>query len=209
MRAERDKQKTHLRVCQDCDLLQNIPELQVGQVIRCARCHSVLEKKRYHSLDRSLALALTGLILFVLSNIFPLLTLKAQGVAFDANLLAASIELFRIDRPFLGILVFLTTIVIPLFSLLGMLFVFMSVKMDWHNDYVGPIFRYLHSTEVWGMLEVFLLAIMVAGVKLADLAEVIPGISLYSFFALILVLAMLGSTLSPDEIWDHEREVLS
>lgn len=209
MREERDKQKTHLRVCQDCDLLQKIPELQAGQVIRCARCRSVLEKKRYHSLDRSLALALTGLILFFLSNLFPLLTLKAQGVAFDANLIAASIELFRIDRPFLSILVFATTIVVPLFSLLGMLFVFMSVKMHWHSEYIGPIFRYLHSTEIWGMLEVFLLAIMVAGVKLADLAEVLPGISLYSFFALILVLAMLGSTLSPDEIWDHEREALS
>lgn len=209
MQKERDKPKTHLRVCQDCDLLQKIPALQVGQVIRCARCKSVLEKKRYRSLDRSLALTLTGLILFFLSNIFPLLTLKAQGLAFDANLISTSIELFRIDRPFLSILVFITTIVVPLFSLLGMMFVFVSVKMHWHNEYIGPVFRYLHSTQVWGMLEVFLLAIIVAGVKLADLAEVIPGISLYSFFALILVLAMLGSTLSPDEIWDHEREALS
>ncbi|CAA6808999.1 MAG: Paraquat-inducible protein A [uncultured Thiotrichaceae bacterium] len=206
MREERDKQKAHLRVCGECDLLQKTPELQAGQLIRCVRCQSIIEKKRYHSLDRSLALVLTGLILFFLSNMFPLLTLKAQGVEFDTNLIASSIELLRIDRPFLAILVFVTTIVVPMFSLFGMLFVFMSVKMRWHNEYVGPIFRYLHNTQVWGMLEVFLLAIMVAGVKLADLAEVIPGISLYSFFALILVLATLGSTLSPDEIWDHERE---
>ena len=194
-----------IRACQDCDLLQTIPVLQEGETARCIRCHSILDKRRKNSLDRSLALALTGLILFVLSNLYPLLSLKSQGLAQEGTLFSASISLFENGRPLLAILVFFTTIAFPLFSLLGMIYMLASVKFHRKGRLVSPVFRFLHSTEIWGMLEVFLLAIMVAGVKLGDLAEVIPGISLYSFILLVLTLAALSLSLNPNDIWHQEQ----
>ncbi len=196
-----------LKICHDCDLIQEIPLLSEGKTARCLRCHSTLEKHRINSLNRSLALALTGIILFILSNLFPLLSLKAAGLSLDSTLLSTSIELFLIDRPFLSILVLFTTIIFPALSLMGMVYVLGSVKIGHESHHIGPIFRFLRSTEVWGMLEVFLLAIIVAGVKLGDLAEVIPGISLYSFFALIVILALLSSTLDPDDVWQHQARI--
>ncbi|MEE9303695.1 MAG: paraquat-inducible protein A [Thiotrichaceae bacterium] len=193
-----------MKICHDCDLIQEIPLLIEGQTARCIRCDSILEKHRINSLNRSLALAMTGVILFILSNLFPLLSLKAGGLALDSTLFSTSVELFLIGRPFLSILVFFTTIIFPALSLMGMVYVLGSVKLGYVSHRIGPVFRFLRSTEVWGMLEVFLLAIIVAGVKLGDLAEVIPGISLYSFFALIVILALLSSTLDPDDVWHHQ-----
>lgn len=197
-------QQASLKVCHDCDLVQETPPVLPGEIARCIRCQAILERHRTNSLDRSLALALTGFILFIMSNLFPLLSLKAGGLELDSTLLSSSIELFRIERPFLALLVFFTTILFPLISLSGMVFVLGSVKIGHNSHWIGPIFRFLHSTEVWGMLEVFLLAIIVAGVKLGDIAEIIPGISLYSFFALVFVLAMLSSTLDPSDVWQHQ-----
>ena len=206
MQGEKHKHTQRvLRICHDCDLIQEIPPLKAGKTARCIRCHSILERHRTNSLDRSLALALTGIILFILSNLFPLLSLKAGGVALDSTLLSSSIELFRIDRPLLSLLVFFTTILFPALSLAGMVYVLGSVKLGHNSQWIGPIFRFLRSTDVWGMLEVFLLAIIVAGVKLGDLAEIIPGISLYSFFALVIILALLSSTLDPDDVWQHQE----
>lgn len=207
MPSEKSKQAhKRLRICHDCDLIQQIPVLQIRQTARCIRCGSVLERHRPNSLNRSLALAITGIILFLLSNLFPLLSLKAQGISLDSTLFSASVELFLIDRPFLAILVFFTTIAFPSFSLSGMVYVLASVKFNYHNKNIGPLFRFLKSTEIWGMLEVFLLAIIVAGVKLGDLAEVIPGISLYSFFALVFVLAFLGKSMNPNDVWEHQEK---
>ena len=197
-----------IRICHDCDLIQEAPLLHQGKTARCIRCNSILERHRINSLNRSLALAITGIILFVLSNLFPLLSLKAGGLELDSNLLSSSIELFRIDRPFLALLVFFTTILFPVVSLAGMVYILGSVKIGHNSRWIGPIFRFLHSTEVWGMLEVFLLAIIVAGVKLGDIAEIIPGTSLYSFFALVVILAMLSSSLDPDDVWQHQEITL-
>jgi len=195
-----------LKICHDCDLIQEIPALKEGTTARCLRCNFILERHRVNSLNRSLALALTGTILFMLSNLFPLLTIKAGGLSLDSTLFSTSIELFRINRPFLSILVFFTTIVFPALSLAGILYLLGSVKLGHNSPWVGPIYRFLRSTEIWGMLEVFLLAIIVAGVKLGDTADIIPGISLYSFFTLVVILALLSSSLDPNDIWRHQEE---
>ncbi len=207
MQGESTNNEKVLKICHDCDLIQEIPLLGKRKTARCIRCHSILEKHRVNSLNRSLSLAMTGVILFLLSNLFPLLSLKAGGLALDSTLFSTSVELFQIDRPFLAILVFFTTIVFPALSLMGMVYVLGSVKLGHNSHRIGPIFRFLRSTEVWGMLEVFLLAIIVAGVKLGDIAEVIPGISLYSFFMLIVILALLSATLDPDDVWRHQEGV--
>ena len=195
----------YLRVCVHCDLVQEIPSLKEGQRVVCGRCKTVLAKHTRNSLNRSLALAITGIVLFLITNMFPILTLKAQGVMVDSSLLAASIELYKIDRPFLSILVFFTTLVFPLLSLMGIIYVLGSIRFGWNARHMAPIYRFLDNSEIWGMLEVFLLAVIVAGVKLGDLAEVIIGPSLYSFFALIIIMAMLGMTLNPEDVWKHRR----
>lgn len=193
--------ETFLRVCQDCDLVQNVPKLLDNQVAHCLRCHSVLEKRKKDSLNRSLALVLTGIILFILSNLFPLMTIKAQGLTYDGTLLSASLELYQHEQPWLALLVFFTTFVFPIISLIGTLFVLLATKLRYQSTFISSLFRFLHSTEIWGMLEVFMLALLVAGVKLGDLADIIVGLSLYSFICLIIVLSFLSLSLNPNTIW--------
>lgn len=201
-----DQPETFLRVCQDCDLVQAVPKLRDNQVARCLRCNSILETRKKNSLNRSLALVLAGLMLFVLSNLYPLLSLKAQGIAYDGTLLSASWELYQKDRPWLALLVFFTTFVFPAISLLGTLFVLVATKLRYRSAFTSSLFRFLHSTEIWGMLEVFMLAILVAGVKLGDLADIIVGISLYSFICLIIVLSFLSISLNPNTIWHPDGQ---
>jgi paraquat-inducible protein A len=206
MQGENTSNNSFLRICHDCDLIQEIPPVDKGHIARCLRCSAILERHRVNSLDRSLALAMTGIILFIMSNLFPLLSLKAGGLALESTLLSTSFELFKIDRPLLSILVLFTTNIFPALSLTGTIYLLGSVKLGLSSPFVGSVFRFLHSTEIWGMLEVFLLAIIVAGVKLGDIAEIIPGTSLYSFFALIFVLTLLSSSLDPYDIWQHQEE---
>ena len=194
------------RACHECDLLQQIPTLKNGEIARCQRCGALLKRVHTNSLDRSLAFALTGLILFLVANLFPLISLKALGVAQHGNLISASIALFNAEMPFLGMLLLFTTILFPLFSLVGTIYVLTTIRMNRITPSVAPLFRFLRSTDAWGMLEIFLLALVVAAVKLVDITEVITGISLYAFILLIVTLTTLSLTLNPDDVWDHLRK---
>ncbi len=196
---------THM-ACPDCDLIQQIPQIAVDAKAYCIRCNAVLYKNKKNSVDRSLAFAITGLILFVIANLFPLLSLKALGITQDGSLLATSLSLFYNGRPFLGFLILLTTIIFPLATLLGTIFILMQVKFNRINNYTARLFRFIRSTDAWGMLEIFMLAILVSVVKLGDLADVIYGVSLYAFCLLILSLTMLSHSLNPHDVWDKLRE---
>lgn len=197
---------SHL-ACAHCDLIQYLPKMKLGETARCIRCNNVLYRNQKNSLNRSLAFAITGLILFIISNLFPLLSLKAMGLTQEGTLFATSLSLLQADRPFLGLLIFLTTIVFPLTTLLGTIYVLIQVKMNRINKYTAPLFRFLRSTDVWGMLEIFMLAVLVSVVKLGDLADVIFGVSLYSFCLLILSLSLLSSSLNPHDVWNKLRIV--
>jgi paraquat-inducible protein A len=63
------------------------------------------------------------------------------------------------------------------------------------------VLRFLQAIQPWGMMEVFMVGILVSVVKLAKMAKVIPGISLYSFLALIFVLAAMTVSLDSHVIW--------
>lgn len=191
--------------CPDCDLIQSIPSLAVGESANCIRCKATLYRNKKNSVDRSLAFAITGLILFIIANMFPLLSLKALGVTQDGTLLSTAISLFQAGRPLLGMVIFLTTILFPATTLVGTIYILMQVKTNNMNRFTAPLFRFLRSTDAWGMLEIFMLAMLVAVVKLGDLAEVILGLSLYAFCFLILTLTLLSYSLNPHDVWNTLR----
>lgn len=191
--------------CPHCDLIQEIPALALGESANCLRCNATLYKNQKNSVDRSLAFAITGLILFIIANMFPLLSLKALGVTQDGTLFSTAIALFDAGRPLLGMVIFLTTILFPATTLVGTIYVLLQVKTNSIDNSTAPIFRFLRSTDAWGMLEIFMLAVLVSVVKLGDLADVILGLSLYAFCLLILTLTLLSYSLNPHDVWNSLR----
>ncbi len=198
-------QLSHM-ACPDCDLIQALPPLAIGEGANCIRCNATLFKNQKNSVNRSLAFAITGLILFFIANLFPLLSLKAMGLTQDGTLLSTSLSLFQADRPFLSIVIFLTTFVFPATTLIGTIYILLQLKHNRINAYTAPLFRFLRSTDAWGMLEIFMLAVLVAVVKLGDLADVIYGVSLYAFCLLILSLSLLSYFLNPHDVWNKLRQ---
>ena len=194
------------RACHECDLIQHIPKLKNREAAHCLRCGATLKRFHRNSLDTSLAFAITGLILFFVANLFPLISLKALGVAQHGNLISATWALFDAGMPFLGMLMLFTTILFPMFSLLGTVYVLTAIRMNHFPPSIAPLFRFLRSTDAWGMLEIFLLALIVAAVKLVDITEVNIGISFYAFVLLIVTLTVLSLSLNPDDVWDPLRK---
>jgi paraquat-inducible protein A len=192
----------HLMACHDCDLIQRLPVLADGGALRCVRCGAVLIQKKRNSLDRTLALAVSGLVLFILANAFPFLAFKLEAQVRQTTLITGVRELYDQGLEAVAILVLMTTVVVPLLQMVCMLYVLLPFKIGVVPAKLPLIFRFGRSLQPWSMMEVFMLGILVSVVKLAKMAKIVPGIALYSFLALIFVLAAMAASLDPHLIWE-------
>jgi paraquat-inducible protein A len=192
-----------LIACHECDLIHRIQPLADGGVAKCSRCGASLYRSKINSLDRTLALTIAGLALFVLANSFPLLSMKIQAQVQQATLFTGIQELYAEGMWMVALLVLLTTIVVPLAQLLGFLYVLLPLKFNHRPLMLVSVFRFVQSLSPWSMMEVFMLGILVSVVKLAGMAKIVPGISLFAFLALIFILAASAASLDPHLIWDQ------
>ncbi len=190
-----------LIACHECDLLHQRRSLPPDGTARCVRCGAILYRHKRNSLDRVLALTATGLILFVIANVYPFLTFRLEAQMQETNLITGVVELYQQGMWIVAGVVLLTTIVMPLLELSGMLFVLVPLKLRRRPWKLALLFRSVRSFRPWGMMEVFMIGILVAAVKLVKMANIIPGIALYAFMMLIFVLAASSAALDPHIIW--------
>lgn len=193
----------NILACHDCDLLNRLPE-QVTATLLCARCGAVLYRYKPDSIERSLALTLTALILFLLSNSFPFLAMKSGGLIQETTLLTGIHELWKQGLHGLAVLVLLTCVLVPLAQMMGLLYILLPLKLG-QRPAAGAahVFRLVQEVAPWGMMEVFMMGILVALVKLGHMATIVPGISVFSFGALIFAMAAAFSSLDPPLLWDR------
>jgi len=189
--------------CHECDLIHRIGPLAEGATANCSRCGAVLYRHRKNSLDRTLALTMAGLILFVLANSFPFLSMKIQAQVQESTLFTGIKELYAQGMWQVALLVLLTTILVPLIQLLSLLYVLLPIKFNRKPWKLALVFRFVQRLQPWSMMEVFMLGILVSIVKLAGMASMVPGISLFAFLVLIFVLAASAASLDPHLIWEQ------
>ncbi|MEJ2101261.1 MAG: paraquat-inducible protein A [Desulfobacterales bacterium] len=192
-----------LIACHECDLLQQSRALPMGATARCARCGAVLYRRKRNSLDRVLALTIAGLILFAVANLYPFLTFRLEAQIQETTLITGIIELYNQGMWIIAGVVLLTSIVMPLLELTGMLYVLLPLKFNRRPWNLALSFRMVRRFEPWGMMEVFMVGILVAFVKLSKMASIIPGTALYAFMLLIFVLAASAASLDPHIVWDR------
>ena len=196
----------HIMACHDCDLLHRLPAVADGMRASCCRCGAALARPKRNGLERALALAVTGLVLLLLANSFPFLGFKIQGQVRETLLLTGIRQLYLQDMQGVAVLVFITTVLAPLTQLLALVYILLPLKLNRRAPGMFQVFRWLRLIEPWSMMEVFMLGILVSVVKLAKMAQIIPGIASFCFMALIFVLAACMASLDPHVVWEQWEE---
>jgi len=189
--------------CHACGLLQRNPRLPAAAAARCGRCGTILHRNIPDSLDRTLALTLAGMVLFVVANSFPFLSFQLQGQTTETTLLTGVRDLYLQGMWGLSLVVLFTSVLAPGIQLALLLLVLIPLKTNRIPEGFPTLFRYVETLAPWGMMDVFMLGILVSVVKLADMATIVPGASLFAFGALIFVLAAAQAGLDPDIVWSR------
>ena len=189
--------------CPDCDLLLRATQLNFGDKAHCPRCDCLLQRPAPRSIERSLALALTGVLLAIAANALPLLGMRLLGNSSEATLWTGVMALYQQDLWGVAALVFLTSIAFPIVNLILALLVSGHLFFHQANPYLPVWLRCWQYLNEWAMLEVYMLGIIVACVKLSAMADLKFAWGLVAFIALLLINAQLNCSLDAAFFWQR------
>ena len=150
-----------LVACHECDLLQREVPVPRGGIVRCVRCNAVLYRSHPDSFERTLALTAGGIVLFAIANSFPLIGLKIQGQLIETTLFQTVQTLWNEDMKSVGMLVFATTMLMPGLQLAALTYLLLPLRVGRAPAHFAIVYRVMQSVRPWGMVEVFMLGVLV------------------------------------------------
>ena len=193
--------------CTSCGLVQRTSARRGAVRLLCARCKARVGQIKPNALQHTAAFSLAALFLYVPANVLPFMEWKQFGRSTEATIWSGVVALWESGMWGVATLVFLASIVVPLLKLLGLFFLVVTARSDrWRYDR-AQLHRLLEAIGRWSMLDVFLLAILVALVKLGDIARVSPRPGI-AYFAAVVVLTMLATaSFDPALIWSKRERL--
>ncbi len=187
--------------CHECGTVHHLPAMPDDTVARCVACGAKIFIRFERSVERTLALYIAALALFLVANGFPILSMSIGGQSNASTILDSAIALYDDNMWPLALAVGLAGIFLPLAKMLGMLAILVPLQLGLRPRWMVAGFRWVERLQPWAMMEVYLLGVIVAFVKLQDLATVHLGIALYAFVGTIILLAAADARFEPHAIW--------
>ena len=192
-----------LLACQHCDLLQRLPELAPGASARCPRCDKELWRRREDSVNRTLALTIGAAILYIIANSVPMLGLTIVGRDASTTVIGGARHLWENGQVLVGVLVLFTAVIAPALQIGFMLVIMLAVHWKRTPRWIGTLLRHHPATRTWSMIEVMMLGVLVALIKIADYATVIPGVALFVLWSLVFLLAAIQANFDSRVVWER------
>ena len=193
-------------LCPACDLALEASKLAAGEKLLCPRCGETLCSVVTNTLDKTLALSLTGLLLFFPAVCQPLFTFSIMGQEGSGSVLGSAVEMLRNGYLFPGIMVLLTAVIIPFLKFSSLLVLTWQLKRKRGNDLCARLFRFYLRLDEWGMLEVYLIGILVTIIKMMPVVSVQYNFGLFCFVALLALTLSTPFWLDQHTLWQILEE---
>ncbi len=196
------KTMKNIVVCPDCDLLLEKSRSKPGYKIICPRCGCILAAPVKNSVEKTMALSLTGLFLFPPAIFLPLLTLDILGLESSGSIYASAKAMVESGFWFTGTAVFVTSIVVPCIKLLLLFLVSLQIQTGKSDASTVFMFKAYRRLDEWGMLEVYMIGILVTIIKLLHMAKIEYDIGFFCFIGLLSATLLSSSFLDENYYWD-------
>lgn len=192
----------HLGACPDCDLLIDITAVPVDFNAVCPRCGHVLYEAHPNAVLRGLALSASGLLLFPLAMLLPIMTLSRMGLVHAGSIADGIFRLFTGGYWVMGTMVLVCAVLAPLIDLLLLFFITSLIWLKKKTPHLTTMMRTLHHIRDWAMLEVLMMGIMVSLVKLKDMATLEFGAGLACMVMTLLCAVLSQVVVNHHELWE-------
>lgn len=191
-----------LRGCPHCGLVQRLPSLPAKTLARCARCREIVYRPDRSIANRlTAAISLAALLLYPLGIFLPVMKLEQLGHVQNTSIWEGTVSLLTHHQIAVGLIVLVCSVVVPVCKLVGLLIITApgNILREHHQ---ARIYRAIEIAGRWGMIDVLLVALVVAAVKLGDVVEVTPGPGVVAFTACVMLSLLASAVFNPHAIWE-------
>lgn len=195
-----------LAACPCCGLVQTLPDMPTDgrrRRLRCRRCRTSLVHS-HRSNQATAALALSALVLLPLAVSLPVFAVSRFGHLAETSIWNGAVSLVADGQLFVGAVVLLCSVILPLLKLVA-LFVLSGGGPGMGHRMRAWTWHMVEWTGRWGMLDVLLVAILVAALKLGDMVTISAGPGAWAFTVCVLLNLLASALFDPHDLWEQER----
>ncbi len=193
----------HMTGCPTCGLVNSLSATGTG---KCLRCGDRLHLRTPHSLQRTWALLVTAIVLYIPANTYPMMITTSFGQSHTATIIGGMIEFWKSGSQPIAAIIFIASILVPVLKILSLILLSWAVYRGVETHALHKT-RLYHMTELigrWSMVDVFVVAIMVALIQSGNLMSITPGPAALAFCAVVVVTMLAAMAFDPRLIWDSQ-----
>jgi len=199
------KKLDRLIMCQKCQTLHDKVDIPQGKSATCSNCGKILYHHDNHIVSRGLALSITGIILFFVANLFPLVKVELFGHIQHVTIVSMILSLLQNDFYIVGIVVSFLIFIFPLLILLIYFAFMLMILTNRGKEQTKELLILLYKLLPWSMVEIYVVSILVALVKLIGYMEIHFGLSFWALILFMILDVYLGKSLNIGELWELRR----
>lgn len=192
-----------LRECPGCGMFQMVESLAPRRMARCPRCNTLLRRTGADPVATAFALNLAAVGILGISCATTMLTVSKVGMVHSATLFSGPQGLRSHGLAELAVVVLFTTIAAPILKLFMTLYVLTGLRMAVPPLHLRVVFAWVERLRPWSMIEVYLLGVAVAYVKLSALVNIEIGVALYALAVLLVTMIAADAALDSQGVWER------
>jgi len=190
--------------CHACGMLNRLPAAHAHDVT-CPRCGAPLHVRKPGSIQRTWALVIAALICYVPANVFPVMTVTSLGKTESDTIMSGVIYFVRSGDWPLALIIFTASVFVPLMKLGILSFLLISVhrRSSWRPVDRTRMYRLTEAIGRWSMVDIYVVTILVALVRLGNLATIEAGTGAVFFGSVVVITIFAAESFDPRLIWDN------
>lgn len=194
-----------LVLCSECHTIHH----HVADIVQqCDCCGAELHQRKVNSLNRTWALLITSIILFFPANMLTIMNVTSLGVEEPSTILGGVIILIQLGSYSVAFVVFVASIVVPLFKMIGIMLILLSLKYQINMTDLQRIrmFRFIEFIGRWSMLDIFVISILAALVNISGVAVITAGPAATAFGSLVVITMLAANCFDARFLWDYKAQ---
>lgn len=192
--------------CEICNAM--VGESIVNERGHCPRCEARIHTRIPDSIQKTTALLLAAVILYIPANLYPIMLYEELAVNYDSTIFSGVVDLARHGLWLVALVVFIASIVVPIAKLVMLTYLVWSVqsKMTRGAKQRVMLYRITEFIGRWSMVDVYVVTLLTAVVQFGFIGEVEPGAALLPFASVVVLTMLAAQTFDPRLIWDSADE---
>jgi len=192
--------------CHSCGLLSQSPPHSHG--LRCPRCDAALHARKPDSISRSWAFLIAAMISYIPANLLPMMMTSTLFGTESDTIMSGVVYFWTSGSWYLALIIFTASILVPMLKMIALMLLLVTtqLRLRWQPGQRAKLYRLVEIVGKWSMLDVYVVAIMVALVQLKGLATILPGPGAIAFGSVVVLTMFSAMAFDPRLIWDPVEE---